>query len=89
MNKSTRNRTRFLCLDCKVDTGKAREFYYLVPKTWRAAHDSISGMLCVGCIETRLGRTLTPSDFTNATINNPKYTPMSDRLRSRIVPVHS
>jgi len=43
------------------------------------------GMLCVGCLEKRIGRILTRNDFTDAHINNPKTHPMTDRLRSRIM----
>jgi hypothetical protein len=78
------SRRRFVCLDCKMDTGKEREHYYLRLDVWLQAHNSKTGMLCIGCVETRLGRTLTPADFTEASINNPKVVPMSARLLSRI-----
>lgn len=42
-------------------------------------------MLCIGCLEARLGRLLQPDDFTDAPINDPDFLPMSDRLRSRIL----
>jgi hypothetical protein len=41
-----------------------------------------SQILCIGCLETRLGRTLTPGDFTNAPINNPRSWD-TERLASR------
>jgi hypothetical protein len=78
------SRRRFVCLDCKMDTGQEREHYYLRLDVWLQAHNSKTGMLCIGCVETRLGRTLTPADFTEASINNPKVVPMSARLLSRI-----
>lgn len=44
-----------------------------------------TGMLCVQCLEGRIGRRLEPSDFTTAFINDPrKNNKMSDQLRSRI-----
>jgi hypothetical protein len=41
-------------------------------------------ILCIGCLERRLGRTLTRADFTNCRINNPDEFIMSARLRSRL-----
>lgn len=35
---------------------------------WRAAGMS-NGFVCVGCLESRLGRHLTPADFTDFPIN--------------------
>jgi len=29
------------------------------------------GLLCIGCLERRLGRRLTPADFTDAPANDP------------------
>lgn len=78
------SRRKFLCLDCKMDTGKALEHYYLRLDVWLQAHNSKTGMLCIGCVENRLGRRLQSDDFTDASINNPKVVAMSDRLRSRI-----
>lgn len=78
------SRRKFLCLDCKMDTGKEREHYYLRLDVWLQAHNSKTGMLCIGCVEQRLGRRLTSADFTDATINDPKVVPMSARLVSRI-----
>ena len=38
---------------------------------WLKANPTDSGMLCIGCLEVRLGRTLTSEDFTDAPINQP------------------
>lgn len=78
------SRMKWKCLDCKEDTGKMREHYFVKTEVWMRVHHSIRGMLCVGCLETRLGRRLEPGDFTDAHINNPRLYPMSDRLRNRI-----
>lgn len=84
-SKSTRNRSRFLCEDCKIDTGKIGEFYFVNTDLWLSVMVSINGMLCVGCLEDRLGRRLTPADFTMASINKPQRGVLqSERLRSRI-----
>lgn len=78
------SRRKFLCLDCKVDTGKIHEHYMLVDSTWFAIHGSKFGMLCIGCVEARLGRTLVASDFNDSHVNNPKLYPMSSRLLNRL-----
>ncbi len=79
-----KSRKPFLCLDCHIDTGKANEYYYLKQDIWGKIHNSIWGMLCIGCAEARLGRQLTKDDFTDATINKPKYPKMSMRFLSRV-----
>lgn len=80
----SKSRKKFLCLDCSVDTGKIHEHYFIHTQTWMRVVGSISGMLCVGCLESRLGRKLNPDDFPNVTINNVKYEAKSERLLSRI-----
>ena len=79
------SRRKWICLDCKQDTGKMREHYFVNLDLWLGAVGSKTGMLCIGCLESRIGRTLVKSDFTNAHINNPRLYEMSDRLRSRVV----
>lgn len=78
------SRRKWICLDCKEDTGKMREHYFVKTEVWMQAFHSIRGMLCIGCLEKRLGRILGPEDFTDAHINNPRLYQMSDRLRSRL-----
>ncbi len=82
----------YLCADCSVDTtpctGKrgcrhaGRWEHYMVHNAiWQTA-GMLKGFLCIGCLESRLGRTLSLPDFTAAPINNPSPwdTP---RLRDR------
>ena len=57
----------FHCLDCKCETWD--EYYTLRHDLWRQANPAISGQLCIPCLEARLGRHLTPADFTAAPIN--------------------
>lgn len=78
------SRRKWMCLDCKQDTGKMREHYFVRLELWMAAVGSQVGMLDVGCLEARIGRRLVPEDFTDAHINNPRLYEMSDRLRSRL-----
>jgi len=81
---STRQRRRFLCLGCKEDTGKLMEFYFIHTELWVEATGSKEGMLCVGCLEERIGRELTPDDFPDVTINKSQYGPKSQRLTDRM-----
>ena len=76
-------RERFLCLDCRVDTSAIGEYYSVHPRLWAQATSPVErrGMLCIGCLEARLGRRLTPADFTAALIN--KVGGRSARLRNR------
>ena len=74
--------TGFECIDCGVDTAEIHEYYGLLDQVWVLANPGWDGMLCVGCCERRLGRQLTPYDFTQWPINFIfKY---SDRLLDRM-----
>jgi hypothetical protein len=44
------------------------ETYEVKDKVWKAAGMG-SGCLCIGCLEKRLGRILTPKDFTRDAVN--------------------
>lgn len=83
MHKSKR---KWLCVDCNRDTHL--EHYFVKNEVWRGlARMPEHGMLCVGCLELRIGRKLLPTDFTDAHINNPKTNQMADILRKRILGV--
>lgn len=75
---------KWFCEDCRLDTSRAKEHYFVDTAVWTSVHPSLYGMLCIGCLEDRLGRRLVPDDFPKVFINNPKRNSMSDRLRSRI-----
>lgn len=78
------SRRRFSCLDCKIDTGKTHEHYFINTVTWLSVVQTTKGMLCVGCIETRLGRQLVAADFPQVSVNSPSYEPKSLRLLNRM-----
>lgn len=78
--------TTFLCRDCGADTLEIGEYYMLADAVWSAAwrHGSrVAGMLCIRCVEARLGRRLRPADFSDARVNRDD-TRRSERLRSRL-----
>ena len=78
------SKRKFLCLDCNVDIGKIFEHYFIHIELWLSLVGTNKGMLCVGCLEARLGRQLTSADFTPASINTPNHEPKSQRLMQRL-----
>jgi hypothetical protein len=71
-----------LCKDCGMDTTpssngqrgfryKGRWEYYMVHNSVWAAAGMRDGFLCIGCLETRLGRELNRDDFPDMPINDP------------------
>jgi hypothetical protein len=80
------------CADCGHGTLALGEYYMVKDEVWEKAwanrrkpwHELFGlDILCIGCLERRLGRTLTPCDFTDAPINKLSKN-MSDRLRDRL-----
>lgn len=78
----------FLCMDCGFDTCNT-EFYMVHNELWLSAGmNTRSGMLCIGCLEKRIGRTLTDNDFTDCLLNQwvkQRIEPASFRLLERMV----
>jgi len=59
----------FVCLDCGVNTMFTEEYYMLTGEVWKEAVPDLVGMLCINCVELRLGRQLWPEDFMDIPIN--------------------
>lgn len=58
------------CGDCGTDTIAGREFYMVTDALWeRAQAAGAVDLLCIGCLEARLGRRLHAADFNEAPIN--------------------
>ena len=72
----------FICLDCHIDT--TPEYYVIKNPLWKKANPQINGMLCIGCLEQRLGRNLTKQDFTKAPLNSSHIGRKSERLKNRL-----
>lgn len=76
------------CVDCNVDCMEIAEYYMVTDACWkRAGMGPYDGQLCIGCIEKRLGKQLTPRNFTDCPLNwrnalLPDYA--SPRLVSRL-----
>jgi hypothetical protein len=85
------------CADCGVGTFTLGEWYAVKDEVWAQAWagrlkpwHALPGqqILCIGCLEARIGRTLMACDFTDAPINDltdPHWSNlMSDRMRDRV-----
>lgn len=79
-----KSRRKWKCLDCSVDCGKIGEHYMLADDVWFSIAESDRGMLCVGCLEGRLGRRLVSSDFNDSYVNQSNFGVRSARLTERL-----
>jgi hypothetical protein len=57
------------CMDCGIDTRATGEYYGLKGSLWRRINPLVIGILCLGCAEDRLGRSLCKRDFSSVPIN--------------------
>ena len=74
--------TSFDCVDCWIDTS---DEYYMVNDFLWLDYGAGDGMLCIGCLEQRIGRLLVWSDFIDAPINyHPNGWDKSERLVDRL-----
>lgn len=76
----------FLCVDCKADCKKLGELAYMIrDQLWRlAVGKHAAGVICVGCLETRIGRRLDRHDFALLAVNMPDFGRKSARLLDRL-----
>jgi hypothetical protein len=74
-----------LCADCGFDT-TTHEYYMVRNDVWAQACplDQHDVFLCIGCLENRIGRTLTRWDFIDCPLNAHPDWPRSERLRNRL-----
>jgi hypothetical protein len=83
------------CADCDVDTTDIDERYMVDFELWErvvgwrecgdlAVYGPGAIHLCVGCLEDRLGRTLTAADFIACSLNTHPAFPRSPRLLERM-----
>lgn len=86
------------CRDCGTETlspepGIRTEYYMVHDEIWSAAGAHSQAFLCIGCLESRLGRQLHRGDFTDAGCNNlivsdtPRFSWSwrTKRLRDRLI----
>ena len=60
------------------------EYYMIHESLWLSVMKCLCGMLCIGCVESRLGRKLTPEDFTDCALNTEGFGYKSARLANRL-----
>lgn len=66
------NNELWSCMDCHQNTQEMGEYYMVHNEVWEAAcpkEDDRKGILCLGCLEKRLGRPLLARDFTACQAN--------------------
>jgi len=97
MDEETRK--HFQCVDCGICTHTINEYYMVYSRVWRSAlrvdpviserkryrKNALSTMLCIGCLEQRLGRELTSADFTDCPLNNGENFYRSKRYQQRLM----
>lgn len=71
----------FECHDCDIDT--STEYYMVHDRLWNI-YGVGDGMLCIGCLERRVGHELDRTHFTPAPVNEAALWNKSDRLRDRL-----
>ena len=73
------------CVDCGVDTVKINEYYNVKDRVWELTGlGPDDGMLCIGCLEDRIGRKLQPEDFGYCLINWDRLYLRSARFHDRL-----
>jgi hypothetical protein len=82
------------CADCEVGTSTINERFMVKQEVWEQAwagrfkwwQPEMEGqmVLCVGCLEKRIGRELCAADFSDVPINDPHQFLMSERLLDRL-----
>jgi hypothetical protein len=73
------------CQDCDADVYSINEWYMVRDEVWPL--DYHGGVLCIGCLETRIGRRLNADDFISsatAACNTPRPY-ISRRMLDRLV----
>lgn len=76
------DRALFDCAGCGGST--VDEYYMVTDAVWEQATQDALDMLCIGCLEERIGRKLTPGDFPHYPVNSDNIQPRSDRLLDRL-----
>lgn len=73
----------WFCADCQVHTGLIGEYYMVRKDLWQL-YGADRDMLCIECLESRVGRELRPQDFPELPVNNPAIYPKSELIMSRM-----
>lgn len=71
------------CQWCGIDTFTIGEYYMVTDAIWDTYGPPTNGLLCIGCLEDRMGRQLQPDDFKDVLLNTHDRH-RSERLRDRL-----
>jgi hypothetical protein len=64
----------FDCVDCGLNTKATHEYYMVNDELWLSSGMGFfDGMLCITCLEKRIGRKLNHNDFLKMPINDITY----------------
>lgn len=76
----------FECFSCGINTLHNDEYYMLTNEIWKeiTTRKTVRQMLCIGCVEEKLSRQLTPADFAEVPLNYMPEFPRSERLQNRL-----
>jgi hypothetical protein len=88
----------FKCADCLTPTGRIGEYYSVTDEVWslawsgwrrpRPPDKGLDRMLCIRCLEKRIGRTLNRADFIDCPLHpsdgSDGYWPVSELLFNRL-----
>jgi hypothetical protein len=74
----------FDCIDCNLNTLLIGEYYMVQKYIWESSKAD-KAMLCITCLENRIGRILTPEDFPDLPVNTTTFYPKSTLALSRII----
>jgi hypothetical protein len=65
----------FDCIDCGLNTIVIHEYYVVHDELWLSSGMKLdNGMLCIMCLERRIGRKLNCNDFMKMPLNDITYT---------------
>lgn len=66
-------RRRCMGSDSPCPDPETREHYAVTNELWDAVVPTEHGLLCIGCLEKRIGRQLAPADFADCLLNEPPW----------------
>lgn len=75
-------------MDCGKDTLESSEYFHLKDSIWRRINPLIIGMMCLECVEDRLGRPLCRADFSSAPVNG-RHAKSCPALAERLARIES
>lgn len=81
MNK--KDLKKFDCISCGENTYFLKEYYMLKEDVWLQVNPKDRGMMCIGCVENKLGRKLNHKDFSDCLLNKDLFF-KSERLLNRL-----